>query len=394
MLTFFSSLPGKLRRVTSGGKFISEIDGLRFVAIMPVLIQHMAERFERNTPIQFSTPVNENFTSFLASRGFLGVYIFFVISGFILALPFAAHHLKDQKKVPLKNYFWRRITRLEPPYIIWMTVFFIVFLFAKHQSFLTYLPHYLASITYTHSLLYNNWSPFNPPTWTLEIEVQFYILAPFLCYLFFKIKNKRKRRLINILAFACIILLQQYIKQYTSHFSSSILGQIHYFLLGFFLADIFLEDWNTTRPPQKPVFDIIGIISLVTLIFAWNWNLNLFSRVLVVLSLFLFFFSAFKSVYLNKFLCNKWITAIGGMCYTIYLIHLPFSEFLITVTKKISVSNSYSINLLLQLSILIPIILIVSAFCFVLFEKPFMDKNWPKVFSQKIRSLFPGKERA
>jgi peptidoglycan/LPS O-acetylase OafA/YrhL len=125
MIKLLQNIPQKLARVTSGRKLISEIDGLRFIAIVPVMIQHMAERFERNTAIKFSAPLEDDYSSFLASRGFLGVFIFFVISGFILALPFASYHLKNTKKVSLKDYFWRRITRLEPPYIFWMTVFFI-----------------------------------------------------------------------------------------------------------------------------------------------------------------------------------------------------------------------------------------------------------------------------
>ncbi|ANH80450.1 hypothetical protein A8C56_05100 [Niabella ginsenosidivorans] len=388
----FLSIPEKLRRVTSGGKFINEIDGLRFVAIIPVLIQHMTERFERNTSINFAKPEEGNFLSFLASRGFLGVYIFFVISGFILALPFASHYLKQKKKVPLKNYFWRRLTRLEPPYIIWMSVFFILFLFARHESFSSYFPHYLANITYTHTLIYKEWSPFDPPTWTLEIEVQFYILAPFLSYLFFSVKNKMRRRVINLVAVTVLMLLQQYLQFYARPYNFTILGHLHYFLVGFFLADIFLEDWNSTPIKGNGRFDVIAIIALITLLFGWSWDFVWYSRILVVTALFLFFYSAFKSRYVNRFLCNRWITAIGGMCYTIYLIHLPFSELLIAITKKIHFTQFYAPNLLLQLLIFIPLILIISAFCFLLLEKPFMDKNWPKRFYQKIIQFFSKSE--
>jgi len=385
MLRYLRILPERLKRVTSGGKFINEIDGLRFIAIMPVLVQHMTERFERNTTINFSASPEEHFLSFLAARGFLGVYIFFVISGFILALPFAAHYLQQKKEIKLKDYFWRRITRLEPPYIIWITVFFILFLIAKGQSFLEYLPHYLANITYTHSLIYNEWSPFNPPTWTLEIEIQFYILAPLLALLFFKIRNKILRRTVNGLAILTLILLQQYFQLYTNPYSFTILGHLHYFLIGFFLADIYLEDWKGNT--DKSIFyDLTAISSLVCLIFVWSWDYELSSRLLVVTALFCFFFSAFKSNYVNRFICNRWITAIGGMCYTIYLIHLPLAEFLISFTKNIKLSALYSVNLFTQLAIFIPFVLVISTISFILFEKPFMDKNWPAIYLNKFKS--------
>ena len=46
-MSFLSTLPQKLSRVTSGGRFIGEIDGLRFLAIFPVLVQHLSERLQR-----------------------------------------------------------------------------------------------------------------------------------------------------------------------------------------------------------------------------------------------------------------------------------------------------------------------------------------------------------
>src|SRR5690606_39048294 len=128
MLNYIKGLPDKLTRVTSGGNLIREVDGLRFVAIFPVVVQHLHERFERNTSLIFSTHPEYEISSFIASRGFIGVYIFFVISGFILALPFASHQIHGTKEVNLKSYYWRRITRLEPPYIIAMTSFFLILL--------------------------------------------------------------------------------------------------------------------------------------------------------------------------------------------------------------------------------------------------------------------------
>ncbi|MCX2473207.1 acyltransferase [Pedobacter sp. MC2016-05] len=386
MNQFIQSIPARLTRVTSGGKLIKEIDGLRFVAIVPVLIQHLAERFERNTPVSFNAPIESNLSNFLAHRGFLGVYIFFVISGFVLALPFASHRLRDSHKVNIGTYFWRRLTRLEPPYIIWMTIFFIVFIIQKNQSFMEYLPHYLANITYTHAIIYNTWSPFNPPTWTLEIEVQFYILAPVLAYLFFFVKNKILRRSLHLLLMASLVLAQQYLQLYLNPYSFSILGHLHYFLLGFILADIYLTDWKLIS--KSTWYDLLALISLASLIYFWSWNYELMSRIAVLVSLFLFFISVFKGDYVNRFITNRWIMSIGGMCYTIYLIHLPFSEFFIRLTRNLVFTQDYTINLIIQLVLFIPVTLILSGFFFLLFEKPFMDKGWPQVFSRKISAMF------
>lgn len=385
MLKSLQNIPEKLTRITSGRAIIKEIDGLRFIAIMPVLVQHMAERFERNSTINFIIPPADNTFSFLASRGFLGVYIFFVISGFILALPFASYYLKNTKKIKLGEYFWRRITRLEPPYLIWMTIFFILFVLAQKQSFISYLPHYLASITYTHSLIYGSWPPFNPPTWTLEIEIQFYILAPFLAYLLFSLKNKTLRRIVFISSILLIILFQQYFKLFLYPTYFTILAHLHYFLIGFLLADIYLCDWIVIK--KHILYDLTASLAIVLLILSWSWNFELLSQLAVALSLFIFFYSVFKSIYINRFVCNRWIMAIGGMCYTIYLIHLPLAEFLIVFTKHISFTPYYSLNLLIQLVIFIPIVLILSSIFFIFLEKPFMDKHWPNNFKKKFNTF-------
>jgi peptidoglycan/LPS O-acetylase OafA/YrhL len=403
---FFASLPDRLSRITSGGKFIKEIDGLRFVAILPVVMYHLTERFERDSAIgsrgliknnpthtlynlgflgDFQiTHDRANHTSDLINMGFLGVYIFFVISGFILAVPFASHLLKNTKPVKLLDYYWRRVTRLEPTYIIWCTLFYFLFIFVKHTGFGSYLTEFLATITYTHTLLYNTWSPFNPVTWTLEVEIQFYILAPFLASAFFLIKNKVNRRLLNTALIVLLIFVQSYFHLVVAPFNWCILAYLHYFLIGFMLADIYLTDWSAGIK-KTWVYDLVAVIALVVFVFAWSWAFQFLNRLLVVIALFTFFFAAFKSNIVNKFLCNRWITAIGGMCYTIYLMHLPLAELFIRASKNLHVTNTYSVNLLVQLLMFLPIVFAFSSVGFLLFEKPFMDKNWPKKLAAFFR---------
>ncbi|MDX5326328.1 MAG: acyltransferase family protein, partial [Bacteroidota bacterium] len=90
-----------LKRVTSQ-RFIPEIDGLRFVAIMPVLFMHLGTGFLDYSKDYSSKVINqENPLRRILVEGDLGVLIFFAISGFILALPFAKQHLHQGKDVQL-----------------------------------------------------------------------------------------------------------------------------------------------------------------------------------------------------------------------------------------------------------------------------------------------------
>src|SRR5690606_36605652 len=264
-------------RVTSGGKLIREIDGLRFLAIFPVVIQHLNERFERNTSLDLISDPNYQLISFIAGRGFVGVYIFFVISGFILALPFASHYIHNTRQIYLKNYYWRRVTRLEPPYILAMTSFFIILLFVKENTFSDLFPHFLASIFYLLNIIFGSFTPINPPAWTLEIEVQFYLMAPFLVMLVFQIKNKYVRRGLLSTIILLIIVAQNFLSILSTPTSLTILAHIQYFLIGFILADLFLCDWKD-NPKQFKFLDIIGILSLPSLLFTWSWDYALANR--------------------------------------------------------------------------------------------------------------------
>src|SRR5690606_29291725 len=111
-----------------------------------------------------------------------------------LSLPFASFYLNKTKKVDLKSYYWRRVTRLEPPYFISMALFFITLVFIMGEEFKTLLPHFLTGIFYLHNIIYFDFNPINPPAWTLEIEIQFYILAPFLALFIFRLNNRYFRR--------------------------------------------------------------------------------------------------------------------------------------------------------------------------------------------------------
>src|SRR5580692_4604220 len=109
---------GRLRRITRDGRWIPEIDSLRFIAIFSVFLFHLhGELLVRSGGIAVLEP-RYVWLFHGIRQGYRGVELFFVISGFILGLPFARHCLKEAPKVRLGKYFLRRLTRLEPTYIV------------------------------------------------------------------------------------------------------------------------------------------------------------------------------------------------------------------------------------------------------------------------------------
>jgi hypothetical protein len=93
---FFIDLFG---RVTSQGMFIPEIDGLRFVAIMGVLVYHITDSIRVKTAGMTFAYQEQNLLNWLFLQGSCGVPLFFIISGFILAIPFIKAEEVDGKTV-------------------------------------------------------------------------------------------------------------------------------------------------------------------------------------------------------------------------------------------------------------------------------------------------------
>ena len=169
------------------------MDGLRFAAIGMVILFHLNGYLTAKSPLYSAAPPHSDWLAQAAIVGFRGVELFFVISGFILGLPFAAHYLKGAAPVNLRKYYLRRLTRLEPPYIVALLLLFILAAGIEGAPPASFYPHLAASLFYLHSLIYGTFSPAMGVAWSLEIEVQFYILVPLLTLLF-AIRNRKLRR--------------------------------------------------------------------------------------------------------------------------------------------------------------------------------------------------------
>lgn len=192
-------------RITSSGNFIPEIDGLRFIAILFVVIFHLNIFISAKDSNHYIDTIDYSFLNKIWSSGHIGVPLFFIISGFILGMPFAKFYILNEKKVSLKNYFLRRLTRLEPPYFIVLSVLLLGILFVtKTLQTDEALESYFASFFYCSNFIYPGELPkINGVTWSLEIEIQFYILAPLLAYLF-SVKLASIRRKLIVFFNCCI----------------------------------------------------------------------------------------------------------------------------------------------------------------------------------------------
>jgi peptidoglycan/LPS O-acetylase OafA/YrhL len=384
----------KLSRV-SNQHFIPEIDGLRFLAIFLVILLHAKTTVFKEFDGAFNKKeLLQNPLFYIIYHGDLGVKIFFSISGFILAMPFSKAGRDHQPFPSLKNFYLRRLTRLEPPFFLVMIGLFVVTGIQSHQLNWDYFKHFLASISYSHLFIYGQWSPINPVTWSLETEVQFYLLLPLFAYAF-RISNQTYRWLVVLLFTILLSILARNIDLYAMNLQKSLLRYWGFFAVGMLFADFYQNQNGWIKGKKSFLFDVIGLICFsfllgnypITLDNFWFKNIHSFNYIWV----FPFFLSVFRGKILSWIFTLPWIVIFGGMCYTIYLIHYPILFLLggkvlpfLPKANPVGFWEVYIPFLLISFVVLA----LFSAVFFVIFEKPFMYKDWPEKWQAAIKSRF------
>jgi peptidoglycan/LPS O-acetylase OafA/YrhL len=376
-----------LRRITTDGSWIRELDGLRFVAIASVVLYHILAQLMVKSGHTIDVQDRYQWIFTAIGNGDRGVRLFFVISGFVLGLQFARHHLQGGKPANLKKYFLRRVTRLEPPYMLNLIVCAFAGLLYYQQSPGAVLPNLGASLVYLHNLVYRAPSNINVVTWSLEVEIQFYILAPLMALLFC-IRPTWARRLLFLLLIGGAGALQNRMGLASTVAPLTIVYSIQYFLAGMLLTDLYLMESDRFR--NHAAWDLVSlcgwpIVFLVPSSAAW------FHTAMPFLTLPLYI-AAFKSLVFRRFFRTTWVAITGGMCYSIYLWHFFVIGVFFKLTRHAVVFHDFLANLAMQIILLGVPIAAVSILAFVLIERPCMNPKWPQDLLKRIRGTAPAVE--
>jgi peptidoglycan/LPS O-acetylase OafA/YrhL len=405
MWATLSHLPAELRRrTTAGSSYRPEIDGLRFFAIMFVIMGHMCERIERfQTPISQPGTAEANLFFYLAQPG-SGVYLFFAISGFIIANQYLRKKPMPFDGTYLKNYFLRRLLRIEPPYFILLIATYLLISATGYvpdgvnrfntqpESLTTSL---FASLFYVHSPIYGTFPRLFPPGWSLEMEVQFYLLAPlFFCILYF-MKNSMLRKLVEL----ALLAVGFWLAAYWSTPANAMAAAPHYentillFFIFFWIGTMMASD-------QDAISKIVGRLPLpIMQVLPWAGALAIFwGETLAVNGHGTAFFVQLVGICLTfagvldnrtsfkRFCSLPWISLLGGACYSIYLVHLQILQ----VASKILITHLHQQNWFLVLAVccavLIPLVLACGMIFYTVVERSFMIPDWHIRFWNIIKS--------
>jgi peptidoglycan/LPS O-acetylase OafA/YrhL len=379
-------LLSNLRRSTSHSEFIPVIDGLRFLAILPVVLHHLCERTIRIAEDRHLATASDYALINLLPTGYLGVELFFVISGLIISYPFISAYFRGQRHPNVRNFYLRRVTRLEPPYFLVMIGCYLFLRFTGYIPEQTYTfaaesrsleTSLAASLVYMHGLMLGGYPKLNSPAWSLEIEIQFYILAPIVILAVLRLRRLAAIVLAILMLMAASIFASHLLEiQFGSWHTMLLTKFFHLFLAGILVNLLILGGWMPQTIPRV-VWDT-GFILAIAILYAIDKNrgsmLSAAAQVACYLGLF---GAAFKGAVFRRILSRPWIFTIGGMCYTIYLIHLPIFQLLTGIIMRTSGFVSFMPGLAVSAVVTLPILFAVSVAFFLLIEKPCIDPKWP-----------------
>lgn len=327
---------GKKRR------YITGLDGIRAIAVIMVLAYHLKLA--------------------LFKSGFLGVTVFFVLSGYLIT-GILISEVEEEGTIDLKNFWLRRIRRLVPAVMSMAVVIIFVSAVVNRVIFTKGCKDFLASV-----LGFNNWwqifnkvsyfeaagvpSPFTH-CWSLAIETQFYLIYPLILLGIYKlVKSRGEGRAKRGLLFAGVTLLLALIsvilmivlfdpQQDASRVYYGTDTRAFSLLFGALLAIL----WEYRMVPRRlsaSVNMVLGSVSFAVLLvmtIAINGSSNFWYRggqfFGTILTVLMVYAVSGRKTWLSRFLSNPVLKWIGDRSYSIYLWHYPI---ILLISKGIKAS--------------------------------------------------------
>jgi len=269
--------------------------------------------------VSHTLAINNDLTAFLQGTGKIGVWLFFVLSSFLLTYYFVKQPHKAKDPLEWCNYMIRRFLRIFPLYIAVLVIYYIFHVGVASSEILK-----------NHILLQEGMMHF----WTMPVEINYYFVLPLVVLILIYVLRCNNTN--SLIALIVLIVLHQHLFP-TSHYTYNSINLLQYlpvFLMGSVSA---LLHVNLSKKKLSTVvqvaMDIICVIILVGFIIATpgirhaligiepsGYLVNKFIYCGAFWSMFLIFALNGRG-YIRRFFELRVLRFIGGISYSAYLIH-------------------------------------------------------------------------
>jgi len=335
-------------------KYRPEIDGLRAIAVISVILFHAG------------------FEPFVG--GFIGVDVFFVISGYLITTILIESI--ETKRFSLIGFYERRARRILPAlFLVILVCIPVVFFTFNEEQGTSFYKSAIATIFFSSNFLfwsetgYFDSSALTKPllhTWSLGVEEQFYLVFPLLLILFLKLGRKKAAMLLGLIALLSLLISERTAYAYPEANFFLLHARASELFFGALAAFVVLRRGVQSNNP----ISLLGLSAILFAIFVYD-NSTPFPSIhalIPVWGVVLVVLFAGKDTVTAKLLSTKLPVAIGLVSYSAYLWHQPILVFL-------RLSN-YEYNLpdiLRVLAIFVTFVLAFLSWKYV--EQPFRNKQ-------------------
>lgn len=293
-----------------------DIDGLRAVAVLAVLVGHAKES--------------------LLPGGFLGVDVFFVISGYVITQSLLGRSHPSFGQF-IGAFFLRRIKRLMPALLVTFVVTALILVWIDREPKTSLITGAMSLIGLSNLALYEQAADYFSAsirynafthTWSLGVEEQFYLLFPLLFWFAYarRAAAKSGRLMLWVVILSAASVLGYVILQAPSPMLAYYMMPFRFWELGAGVAAAIWVHRHGGRLGFAPVFGTLGIVALLAVFLVSGQGLMGGYILSVLLTVALLIGGAGPSQS-SRLLDNQLAIYIGRISYSLYLWHWPFLTF-------------------------------------------------------------------
>ena len=341
-------------------KYRPEIDGLRAIAVLAVVLYHA----------EISMGGRH-----LLPGGFLGVDIFFVISGFLITSIILNE--VAQNKFSFASFYERRARRILPAlFIVMLASLPFAWTLLLPRELQDYASSVLSSLFFGSNIWFwmgdDYWaaeSALRPflHTWSLSVEEQFYVIFPIIVLIIWRYaQSALKPILITVFVLSLIL----------ADFTSKAAPQTAFYLVttrawelmaGALIAKLEIDKGFIARPKLDEILSGLGLILIILCLCYFDSSIrhpSIYTAVPILATVLLIRYAS-QGILVARILSSKYLVGVGLISYSLYLWHFPIFSFAL---------HHYGELTLIQKFISVALSLLLATLTYFLIEKITRDK--------------------